>query len=131
AGIEHVQTHLTGLALEKADQLDDLHSFQTTLEQLIHRELPTPVVHRHDDLVDFLFPADTQEIGGRHDLLVLRHAARLVTLGRNIADDDEAATIRTSAQARDARGSPTCSVHQDAALEDVFVDELVEHRAHD
>ena len=132
ARIEHVEAHLAGLALEEGHQLDDLDAFEPAFEQLVHREAAASVVHRDDDLVDALRAHRAAADRPVRDLVALGGTA----LGSspsagNVADDDEAATIRATAQPGDAAGAPTGAVDEHAALEDVLVDERVEDDAHD
>src|SRR5215469_3739658 len=50
AWIEHVDVYSAGLTLEKGEQLGDIDTGETTLEQFRDGETAAPVVHRHHDL---------------------------------------------------------------------------------
>ena len=127
---EYVEIDLAGFALEERSELDDFDARQAAIEQVLERELLTPVVHRHHDLVDL-------EIGGGRDhghiptqqLVFWNHA--VFTGRRNEPDDLETSLIVPAAQSEDASRVVSGAVDQDSTLQDVFVDESVRDQSDD
>jgi len=132
ARIEDVEPDLARFALEKSHQLVDLDAFQAALEQLVHREAPPAIVHRHDDLVDALRLAVTEQILVRsHQALVVAQRREFIAIGHYVADDQEAASVRAAAQPHDARRATARAIHKNAALEHGVVDNEIERNSHD
>src|SRR5579872_331937 len=133
ARVEHVDAHASGLALEKGEQLRDVHSCQPALEQLPDREDPPPVIERHHDFIYVEATADLLEplalfehrLGGAPGML--REASLgLLALRTYIADHLEGAPVGPAPQSRNGTGRASHSVDQHPDLENLIVDEMRE-----